>query len=264
MIDGEAVILTSEKVSTPFAVRFAWNKVAMPNLVNSAGIPPSAFRAGKFPPFKNVALESIPAADGYRCVYRIDIPKNADYSKAIPEYVVDDSRQEQGPFSRVAYFLELEKNDGSRQYIFVSMDKFTDDIRKTGIPVALSGAQFIRKVGRLTVRSNVPGVEQCTDSDGGNIEFLSGNYSTKNGSGLPNASAETFDFDDQPIDSAPGYGCMQIHNWKAGETLLAINHWGNKGVLDVGIGNAAVGNPDWTQSQSAKECKRIQLTVLVK
>ena len=45
-IDGNAVIAQSSEVAEPVAVRFAWNKFATPNLVNGAGLPTAAFRAG--------------------------------------------------------------------------------------------------------------------------------------------------------------------------------------------------------------------------
>lgn len=46
-ISGDSVILSSPDVPAPSAVRFAWNKLAVPNLINGAGLPASAFRAGK-------------------------------------------------------------------------------------------------------------------------------------------------------------------------------------------------------------------------
>jgi sialate O-acetylesterase len=44
-IDGNSVILSSPKVPSPQAVRFAWHKRAVPNLINGAGLPASAFRS---------------------------------------------------------------------------------------------------------------------------------------------------------------------------------------------------------------------------
>jgi sialate O-acetylesterase len=44
-IKGDHVILSSPDVTTPQAMRFAWSKLATPNLVNGAGLPCSAFRA---------------------------------------------------------------------------------------------------------------------------------------------------------------------------------------------------------------------------
>ena len=43
-IDGETVVVSSEAVLHPVAVRFAWHTAAEPNLVNGAGLPAGAFR----------------------------------------------------------------------------------------------------------------------------------------------------------------------------------------------------------------------------
>lgn len=43
-VDGDTVLVWSDAVSNPQAVRFAWNKIAVPNLVNSDGLPASPFR----------------------------------------------------------------------------------------------------------------------------------------------------------------------------------------------------------------------------
>jgi sialate O-acetylesterase len=43
-IDGATVIVSSEKVKAPTAVRFGWSQVAQPNLVNKEGLPASPFR----------------------------------------------------------------------------------------------------------------------------------------------------------------------------------------------------------------------------
>ena len=48
-IDGETVVVTSEKVAKPVAVRFAWHKTAEPNFFNRAGLPASPFRTDDFP-----------------------------------------------------------------------------------------------------------------------------------------------------------------------------------------------------------------------
>lgn len=45
-IVNESVFLESKNVPKPVAVRFAWDQLAVPNLINGAGLPASAFRAG--------------------------------------------------------------------------------------------------------------------------------------------------------------------------------------------------------------------------
>ena len=49
VISGNAVTVRSAEVADPVAVRFAWHKLATPNLINGAGLPASAFRAGGLP-----------------------------------------------------------------------------------------------------------------------------------------------------------------------------------------------------------------------
>jgi sialate O-acetylesterase len=49
VIQGERVIVSSPQVAAPVAVRFAWDEVANPNLVNSAGLPAISFRTDSWP-----------------------------------------------------------------------------------------------------------------------------------------------------------------------------------------------------------------------
>jgi sialate O-acetylesterase len=43
--EGATVVLSSERVATPTAMRFAWKDLAQPNLMNREGLPVSVFRA---------------------------------------------------------------------------------------------------------------------------------------------------------------------------------------------------------------------------
>lgn len=43
-IEGETLLVGSPKVISPVAVRFGWNQIAEPNLMNKAGLPASPFR----------------------------------------------------------------------------------------------------------------------------------------------------------------------------------------------------------------------------
>ncbi len=49
-IDDETVIVRSDEVTTPVAVRFAWGAADVPNLRNAAGLPASSFRTDDWPP----------------------------------------------------------------------------------------------------------------------------------------------------------------------------------------------------------------------
>lgn len=46
-IDGDQLILTTDKVRKPKYIRFAWHETAMPNIVNAAGLPVIPFRTDK-------------------------------------------------------------------------------------------------------------------------------------------------------------------------------------------------------------------------
>lgn len=45
-IENDSVILSSENITAPVAVRFGWSNDANPNLINSAGLPAYPFRSG--------------------------------------------------------------------------------------------------------------------------------------------------------------------------------------------------------------------------
>ena len=47
-IDGEMIVVESDEVADPVAVRFGWHELAEPNLVNEAGLPASPFRTDDF------------------------------------------------------------------------------------------------------------------------------------------------------------------------------------------------------------------------
>ena len=47
VIDGQTVLVSSDEVEDPVAVRLGWNELAEPNLVNAAGLPASPFRTDR-------------------------------------------------------------------------------------------------------------------------------------------------------------------------------------------------------------------------
>lgn len=48
-IDGESVVVSSEKIPSPAAVRYGWGAADEPNLFNGAGLPASSFRTDDLP-----------------------------------------------------------------------------------------------------------------------------------------------------------------------------------------------------------------------
>ena len=263
-ITGSTVAVSSDKVKKPLAVRFAWHKLATPNLCNGAGLPAPAFRAGKLPEPKTGVFNNVPEAKGYRVMYQIDVPKTANYSTTAPKYTIDNTAKDKAAFKKVAYYLELVKNDGTQEHVFSSMDAFTTDAKKLGIPTHASGASYGQEVKNLSVRSNKAGVKKVTDAKGGRLEFWASNYKANNKDKVNGADEKIYDFGDEATAPAMGYGCMQVHNVEAKQTVFALNHWGNGGALDAGIGNSTGKTRDWTFTASSNNYRVIRLTVLVK
>jgi sialate O-acetylesterase len=258
-IDGDSVILSAPGVKHPVAMRFAWSGLAEPNLMNSEGLPAGAFRAGKLPKRDWLATH-VPEAKDYQVVYDLDLTKLGPSIK----YAVDNHVKIHKPFDRIAYFVELRDSNWNTKDIYVSMNAFTDDPGKIGVPFFGSGEHFQQDVTNMDVYSNVKGIVTGTGLSGGNIEFWPNNYTPENGAHVPNASNDVFDFGDQPSDPADGYGSMQVHNHDARQTLFSINHWSEGSHADVGIGNQPKGNPDWTFAGNAGDYQAMRLIVLVR
>jgi len=258
VIDGDSVLVSSPSVQHPLAVRFAWSRDAEPNLVNAAGLPTPAFQAGGVPYVDH--LPQIDDAKAYRLVYALDCARLSEHVV----YDTDNSASITTAFDRIAYFLELQQDGRPVQYAYVSMDAFTSELGKIGIPSLASGAFFQRPVTNLTVVSNVKDIANGTTADGGNIEFWPNNYGPANSASVPNASSAIFDFGDQPSDPQDGYGCMQVHNHAAQQTVFAINHWRTGPQADIGIGNSPGESHDWTFAGNAGSYKVKKLRVLVR
>jgi sialate O-acetylesterase len=258
-IDGSTVVLSAPGVKHPAAMRFAWSMLAEPNLMNAEGLPAGAFRAGTVPK-RDLMARNVPEAKDYQLVYDMEL---ADLGPAI-KYRADNHAKLRQAFDRIAYCLELQKADGNAEYIYVSMDAFTDAVDKIGVPTFQSGAHFQQNVSNMNVYSNVKGIVTGTGLAGGNLEFWPENYGPGNSAKVPNASSVAYDFGDEASAPANGYGSMQVHNHDAKQTLFALNHWGEGARADVGIGNQPTGNPDWTFAGNAGSYQVMRLRVLVR
>ncbi len=257
-IDEASVVLSSPTVRHPAAMRFAWHQLAEPNLMNGAGLPAGAFRAGNIPKRDWLGMH-VPEVKSYQLVYDLDLAKlGTDI-----HWDVDNRSKIHAPFDRVAYSLELEAADGSTRAVYVSMDAFTDSLDKIGVPTVQSGAHFQQDVAQLNIFSNVKNLVTGTNLAGGNLEFWPNNYGPNNSAKVPNASSAAFDFGDEPSDPADGYGSMQVHNHDAKQTVFAVNHWREGQRADVGIGNAPDGNQDWTFAANAGSYKSKRLRIFV-
>ena len=201
----------------------------------------------------------VPDAQNYQLVYDIDLSK---IGRDVV-YDIDNRSAIKKPFDRIAYCMELTPTEGTAQYIYVSLDAFTDDLNKIGIPTFASGATFQQNVTNMLVSSNVSTIITGSIATGGNIEFWASNYEPANSANVPGASSEQFDFGDHPTHPPDGYGSMQIHNHDGQQTLFALNHWVMGANADIGIGNQPTGNPDWTFSANGASYKWKRLRVLV-
>ena len=263
VVDGDSVVLSSGKVKEPVAMRFAWDKSAVPNLMNKEGLPVSAFRSGKEPQMDILSLK-VPEAKEYELLYALDLGK----AKRDIVYDVDRRAQIAKPVDRVAYFLELRKQGEPTQWVYVSMDAFTTDLSKLGVPTVASKAKFQTQVKHMNVLSSDSHIVVGNDL-AGNIEFFPHNYGPINGAKVPNASDAIWDFGDQIVDPEDGYGSMQVHNFNAKQTLFAFNNWKSGPGADLGIGNSDLRKSgqrtmDWTFNGNASQYVVKQLKVLVR
>jgi sialate O-acetylesterase len=256
-IDGSSVVLSAKQAPHPVAVRFAWSKLAAPNLTNKEGLPALSFRAGDIP--KRDAISFIAEARDYQLVYDLDLSKLG----ASIAYDVDNHSKITGTPDRIAYFLELQGGDGQQQYVYVSMDAFTKDLTRIAVPTAASGARFQQNVANMNVYSNVTSIAQGVGIKGGNIEFWPNNYGTNNAAGVPGASESAYDFGDGIGEPADGYGSMQVHNHDARQVIFAINNWKAAAGADIGIGNRRDQHTDWTFSGNAGSYTGKRLRVFV-
>ncbi|YCM46728.1 GDSL-type esterase/lipase family protein [Verrucomicrobiaceae bacterium 227] len=204
-------------------------------------------------------LANVPESSSYELVYSLDVPANGNLSggAGFAAYDVDASSSVDS-FSRVAYYLELQKTgDAEPTFVWVSMDAFTPERSKIGVPNVASGAVWQQLVSNLNIVSNSANVTTGTGLSG-NLEFWPGNYNGGNDLNIPNASPVTFDFGDGAASSSFGHGSMQVHNYDAQETLFAINRWGSNAnttnALAIGIGNNQTitnNDPDYTFTYNA-------------
>lgn len=261
VIDGnDSVLVSSAKVETPLSVRFAWHKLAEPNLMNKEGMPTAPFRAGDVQQ-PNVLNLHFKEAKEHQLVYDLDLSELAD----TPRYAVDNSAKLAGKaFQRVAYFLEIQRANEPLHYAAVSMDAFTQDATKLAIPTVASGARFQQPVKNLSVKTDVPGVTTGENLPGGYIEFWPNNYGTPNIAKVAGASDTVYDFGDEPIEPPQGYGSMQVHNIEAKQTVFAINKWNAGDAADFGIGNSPGETKDWTFTSSAAGCSVKRMRVFVR
>jgi len=197
-------------------------------------------------------VATVPEAAGYNMVYRLPIPgtDQAWASQADVPYLINNSAALAGmPFSRVAYYLKLESQALGVQWVWVSMDAFTNDVSRIGIPVG--DIVYQQQVTNMNVL-NYAGVSRTGIA--GNLEFWSAAYEPANFAAVPNASNSSYDFGDKISDGTGKFGSFQVHDFNQMQTLLAYNGWATSGfnAEDLGIGNCGFcSQPDYTLTSNA-------------
>lgn len=212
-------------------------------------------------------LKDVPEAAGYRLIYDMDLNQLRGET---PAYTTDVS-EDAAAFTRVAYFLELGDGENPDRWVWASMDAFTNDVKKIGIPSVPAKTVFHQALTGLNVRTNVEEVSQG-EGFAGWIEFWPCNYTPNNVKQVPNASDQKFDWGDifDGDGLSAGYGSMQIHHPDKRQVVFALNNWRTNGPdrMDVGIGNnpETEGNkhPDYTFSNNSNKYKTKRLRVFVK
>ena len=201
------------------------------------------------------ALNSVPEASDYELICSLSVSNTVAYSTYGCPYSADESLYAKPfPFDRVAYFMELSANGTATNWVYVSLDAFTADLSKIGVPTAPRAAAFKSYVTNMNVYASAgAGVTTGTGITTGLIEFWPSNYGPTRNFGLANASDTAYDFDDSGYSTSAGHGSMQIHNHAAAQTIFAFNQYGsNWRTPALGIGNrASATDPDWTAAANA-------------
>jgi len=260
-IEGvDTVVLSAAGLKEPVAMRYGWHKLAEPNLANGAGLPISAFRAGTVPDYDFFTLK-VPEAAEYELVFDLDLKTLGPEIR----YNADRSSEVAGGFDRVGYFMELLPSGGGRQWVWASMDAFTAEAKKLGVPTPASGIVHQAAVKNLKVLSNVDGLANG-EGLAGRIEFWPHNYGPANAAKVPGASEDLWDIGDAYMPPTEGYGSMQIHQVAAKQTVLAVNNWRGGPGADLGIGNSSKDpkTRDWTFAGNAGGFETARLRVFVR
>ena len=275
VIQGEDTVMVScGEVPDPCVVHYAWannpidpeGPMGAANLVNKEALPATPFRFGSIPPFETFAKNLPEEAKTYELLYAFD-PLNGKLTGGNDfVYDIDNSAKLQGPVKKVAYYLAMQNMEGNVTYAFASMDPFDSDLKKLGVPTKGSGARFQQNVTEVSIKTNAGNVTAGNFPEGCNIEFWDCNYGPVNKLGIEGANDQKFDFGDQMSpETSPGYSCMQIHNWRQKQTVIAFNKFGAGKSCDLGIGNCEIPDkqPDWTFTSSGNQISRAEFKVLI-
>ena len=210
----------------------------------------------------------------YVCVYKYAVPNSSRTATHGGAYVLDESRFRGFAFDRVAYALHLVDKSGAVKWAWASMDAFTGDAGRLGVPCTRRGGLQQRTVDNLSVRYGWSGGTapdlRAGDFPSGSIEFLYGGHSPGTSLGLPGGDEVLYDFDDIFTNPNPSYySTLQIHDYLGKKTVIALGSLGggnDTGKPSIGIGNCPVAgaHPDWTFQENADTYTVKDLYVLVR
>ena len=148
------------------------------------------------PVLQQSVSDDVNGAEDYTIVYQLDIPDDAEYNNQPIPYSVDASSSIDFDFDRVAYYLELEKPNEDRTWVFVSFPSLTTHADKLGVPAFNTGIVYNQLLTDVEVQSNHENLSSLGVIDTGVIEFWGTNYGTSNSLGVPNGDDSSYDFAD--------------------------------------------------------------------
>lgn len=187
------------------------------------------------------------AGCAYTIVLGIDLPETASW--AVPGDLAYDVFEPDAvaTFTRVGYRFVLDD-----EQVWVEMDAFTDEGARLGIPVDW---QWQLDVDDVLVTSLAGAVATNGTPTSGNVEMWNECYDEG-----PDGAYDARDIHDADIDC---YGSFQVH--VDDRTVFAFNAWaGVHDHVDIGIGEAPAGHPDWTFAGNGADHAERRLEVYVK
>ena len=267
----ELILTLTQPLSPSTSYTLRCSTAGIKGAAESASVSFTTAAANPLPSF--LTPEAVPEAADYSLVNLLKIGNRVNYSWTGATYQVDESRFAQMDFDRVAYLFHLVIGT-TNQWVWASMDAFTDDVAKIGLSTKRRDNEFQQFVTNLSVRAwRSDGNLYVTtgDFEDGNIEFCWHSYTGANAKSIPNATSK-FDWGDTFAVGKPGAACLQVHNCRQSEVVFSVSNTGSVPMTDtgraaLGIGNGiaqGASNDDWTSAKNGDKFSTKNLYVLVR
>jgi len=171
-------------------------------------------------------------------------------------------------FTRVRYTISFTTNSlaQSADVDFLKWDTSTVSSPSFTVPQAtvpnLRIPSWATAADKLTIQTNVSDLT-VSASDyslfgsalSGRLEIWPWDYGNALSSISASGSASTYDYNDSPTVNINSYGSFQVHDLTNLRTVFAWNHMGDSAAApDLGLGNKATGEPDWTFCSTTSTC----------